>query len=111
MTDFCCGKCLRPRAFCRQFISGPYCECSNPRSEEIDHLQHDISKAVETTSKMADTIIKQDERIDHLTAELSDLRMSHSRLVSACKNLTGSLWPQNETTEKLREIIGELEGE
>lgn len=57
-------------------------------------------------------ITKYRERIAGLEAELKWLQNQHvrvcsseSRLRDACKAFTGSLWPQNETTEALAKLL------
>ncbi len=43
----------------------------------------------------------QQQRIDELEQRIQQLES----LIESCKSLTGSMWPQNETTEKLSEIL------
>ena len=46
------------------------------KQAEIDRLQSIVEIAADVASKTTDTMIRQDERIDHLTAELSRYRES-----------------------------------
>ena len=42
---------------------------------------------------------------DDARAQLASLRKKHQWLIDNCNTLTGSLWPQNETTKALADLV------
>lgn len=75
-----------------------------------DYRKHWLQKlnyrvATDVIMDAADRIAEQDAELVVLKAEQDKARRNHARFLTLCRSLTGSLWPQNETTEKLVEFI------
>jgi len=69
------------------------------RDKRIVELEAELLKARELVSN---NLYDGSERIAELEAQNKELR-------DACKAFTGSLWPQNETTEALAKLLEESE--